>query len=76
MKLYLYRTVITFDTDELDDYMFNEFGSYIHDVGAIETKMEYAWREDVEEYEADIQLLLRFIKDGYRLLEHISEVGK
>ena len=70
--LYLYGTVITLDESLLDDHLFNKFGERTDSVSRIEAMVESAWETDVEKHDGNLQTVMRFIKDGYKLLEHVG----
>ena len=71
MTLYVYRNVITLDKDNMEDYLFEYYAKDYKDVYAVETKVEYAWEEDVEIYEnVTIQKVYEYISDCYRMLEY------
>ena len=64
MKAYIYRNVITFDDDKMDDYLFNELSKYKK--GYPDTESEW---QHVEEIEMDIEELLKYLAQSYKLLE-------
>lgn len=64
MKAYIYKYVITFDEDEMDDYLFNELSKYQKGYPDTETEWQY-----VEENEMDIEELLKYLAQSYKLLE-------
>ena len=64
MKAYIYRNVITFDDEKMDDYLFNELSKYKK--GYPDTESEW---QHVEESEMDIEELLKYLAQSYKLLE-------
>ena len=64
MKAYIYRNVITFDDEKMDDYLFNELSKYKK--GYPDTESEW---QHVEEIEMDIEELLKYLAQSYKLLE-------
>ena len=73
MKLYIYRNVITFDEQEMDEHIFNELSSYTNGAPSDE-RVASEW-EHVEVGECDLEGLISLVKKGHRLLEHISKGG-
>lgn len=71
MKLYIYRNVITLDKDNMEDYIFQYYAKDYHDVYAVETKVEYAWADDVEIIEdVTLEQVMEYVNDCYRMLEY------
>lgn len=65
MKAYIYRNVITFDTQELDDYIFNELSKYTKGYPDIEQE----FRDNVESVNIDTAEELVTHLKNYKLLE-------
>jgi hypothetical protein len=71
MTLYIYHNAITFDKEEMDDYIFNRLSRNASTRYA-ENHMDYEW-DNVEEEDCDLQGLLEWLRNGYFLLEHYGK---
>lgn len=71
MTLYIFRNVITLDQDNMEDYLFQHFAKDYKDVWAVESKVEYAWIEDVEQIkDVTLEKVMEYVNDCYRMLEY------
>lgn len=71
MTLYIYANVITLDTDYMDDYLFEHFAKNYKNIDTVDSKVEWAWQDDVEKIEnVTIEQVMEYVNDCYRMLEY------
>lgn len=68
MKAYVYKSIITFNEEKLDDYIFIELSKYSAGYPSDE-EIANVIENDVEQKEMDIPELLQYLDNGYKLLE-------
>ena len=71
--LYVYRNVVSFEQDKIDDYIFTEYGKYSDDVEYIESKVASQWENgEVEEVQVDLAGFLHYVNECYHVLECVQ----
>lgn len=69
--LYIYRNVMSFETDNIDDYLFEEYAAQYKNIDRVDEKVASAWEDEVERVEnCTLETLLEYINDCYKMLEY------